>query len=82
VRNPSTNGVGQAERLASVRFLTAILAKAFAQQDRRGRRARSTPSSNSLRPCCTDQSGWGLGPGSVEDGPALRERDFAVAGRG
>jgi hypothetical protein len=33
-------------------------------------------------PCCTDQSGWGLGPGSVEDGPALRERDFAVAGRG
>src|SRR5215469_14876562 len=34
------------------------------------------------RPCCTDRSGWGLGPGRVEGGPALRERDFAVAGRG
>src|SRR5271165_4273968 len=22
---------------------------------------------NSVRPCCTDQLGWGLGPGSVED---------------
>jgi hypothetical protein len=33
-------------------------------------------------PCCTDQLGWGLGPSSVEDGPPLRERDFAVAGRG
>ena len=33
-------------------------------------------------PCCTDQSGWGLGPGSVEGGPAFRERDLSVAGLG
>src|SRR6201989_1217883 len=31
-------------------------------------------------PCCTDQPGWGLGPGSVEVGPALQDGDFAVAG--
>ena len=29
-----------------------------------------------------DLLGWGLGPGSVEDGPPLRERDLALAGQG
>ena len=33
-------------------------------------------------PCCTDQLGWGLGLGSVEDGPPLRERALALAGQG
>ena len=46
------------------------------------RLAVARPPSSAERPCCTDQSGWGLGPGSVEVGPDLRERDFAVAARG